>query len=80
MVRAARPKIRRALRQALRTDHVFTWPVPSRRLSRTDVHGPCRSSTGYLIEILPQGPMITKPIDCDGVAVDGGAGYKDNSK
>ena len=35
---------------------------------------------GYLVEILPQGPMITKPLDCAGVAVDGGEGYKDNSK
>jgi len=35
---------------------------------------------GYLIEILPQGPMITKPVDCDGITVEGGAGYKDNSK
>uniref|UniRef100_A0A7S2GKZ5 lactoylglutathione lyase n=1 Tax=Haptolina brevifila TaxID=156173 RepID=A0A7S2GKZ5_9EUKA len=35
---------------------------------------------GYLIEILPQGPMITKPIDCDGVTVDGGSGYVDKSK
>ena len=35
---------------------------------------------GYLIEVLPQGPMTTKPIDCLGVAVDGGDGYKDNSK
>ena len=35
---------------------------------------------GYLIEILPQGKMITKPVDCDGVAVDGGSGYVDNSK
>lgn len=35
---------------------------------------------GYLIEVLPQGPMLTKPVDCDGVAVDGGSGYKDNSK
>ncbi|KAH8060226.1 lactoylglutathione lyase [Aureococcus anophagefferens] len=34
---------------------------------------------GYLIEVLPQGPMLTKPVDCDGVAVDGGE-YKDNSK
>ena len=33
-----------------------------------------------LIEVLPQGEMITKPIDCDGIAVDGGSGYKDNSK
>ena len=31
---------------------------------------------GYLIEVLPQGPMLTKPVDCDGVAVDGGDGYK----
>ena len=35
---------------------------------------------GYLIEILPQGPMITKPVDHAGVAAEGGAGYKDNSK
>merc|ERR1719343_578259 len=35
---------------------------------------------GYLVEILPQGPMISKPVDCDGVAADGGDGYKDNSK
>jgi len=35
---------------------------------------------GYLVEILPQGEMITKPVDCAGVAVDGGEGYKDNSK
>jgi|TARA_B100000513_G_C11883584_1_gene180075 lactoylglutathione lyase len=35
---------------------------------------------GYLIEILPQGEMITKPLDCDGVALEGGEGYTDNSK
>eukprot|EP00316_Scyphosphaera_apsteinii_P012741 CAMPEP_0119321732 /NCGR_PEP_ID=MMETSP1333-20130426/56290_1 /TAXON_ID=418940 /ORGANISM="Scyphosphaera apsteinii, Strain RCC1455" /LENGTH=223 /DNA_ID=CAMNT_0007328773 /DNA_START=99 /DNA_END=770 /DNA_ORIENTATION=- len=35
---------------------------------------------GYLIEVLPQGKMITKPLDCAGVAVEGGVGYKDNSK
>jgi lactoylglutathione lyase len=35
---------------------------------------------GYLVEVLPQGPMVTRPVDCDGVAVDGGAGYVDNSK
>jgi len=35
---------------------------------------------GYLIEILPQGNMITKPTDCAGVAAEGGEGYKDNSK
>eukprot|EP00631_Chrysoreinhardia_giraudii_P000211 CAMPEP_0197421766 /NCGR_PEP_ID=MMETSP1170-20131217/10986_1 /TAXON_ID=54406 /ORGANISM="Sarcinochrysis sp, Strain CCMP770" /LENGTH=205 /DNA_ID=CAMNT_0042949043 /DNA_START=79 /DNA_END=696 /DNA_ORIENTATION=+ len=34
---------------------------------------------GYLVEVLPQGPLVTKPLDCDGVAVDGGAGYKDNA-
>ena len=35
---------------------------------------------GYLVEVLPRGPMIQKPVDCDGIAVDGGSGYKDNSK
>mmetsp|Transcript_35051 Transcript_35051/g.41837 ORF Transcript_35051/g.41837 Transcript_35051/m.41837 type:complete len:209 (+) Transcript_35051:56-682(+) len=35
---------------------------------------------GYLVEILPQGVMITKDVDCDGVRVDGGEEYKDNSK
>jgi lactoylglutathione lyase len=35
---------------------------------------------GYLVEILPQGPMISKPVDCDGVPAEGGEGYKDNSK
>ena len=35
---------------------------------------------GYLIEVLPQGEMITKELDCLGVALDGGEGYKDNSK
>jgi len=35
---------------------------------------------GYLIEVLPQGEMITNPVDCNGVAADGGSGYKDNSK
>ena len=35
---------------------------------------------GYLIEILPQGEMITKDVDCLGIARDGGEGYKDNSK
>mmetsp|Transcript_14620 Transcript_14620/g.45206 ORF Transcript_14620/g.45206 Transcript_14620/m.45206 type:complete len:241 (+) Transcript_14620:110-832(+) len=35
---------------------------------------------GYLIEVLPQGPMITKAVDCDGVAAEGGEGYKDNSR
>jgi len=36
---------------------------------------------GYLIEILPQGPMITKPVDCLGVELgDASQGYKDNAK
>jgi len=35
---------------------------------------------GYLVEILPQGDFVTKPVDCLGVRVDGSAGYKDNSK
>ena len=35
---------------------------------------------GYLIEILPLGKMITKPIDCAGVSADGGGGYVDKSK
>jgi lactoylglutathione lyase len=34
---------------------------------------------GYLIEVLPQGNMVTKPMDHAGVAVEGG-GYVDNSK
>ena len=34
---------------------------------------------GYLIEVLPQGPMATQEVDCDGVTVEGGA-YIDNSK
>mmetsp|Transcript_12925 Transcript_12925/g.30317 ORF Transcript_12925/g.30317 Transcript_12925/m.30317 type:complete len:214 (+) Transcript_12925:172-813(+) len=40
----------------------------------------------YLIEILPHaydlttGAMPTQPIDCMGIKLDGGAGYKDNSK
>lgn len=41
---------------------------------------------GYLVEILPQGydpatgTMPTQEVDCLGVRVDGGEGYKDNSK
>ena len=35
---------------------------------------------GYLIEILPQGKMVSEPVDCMGVAAEGGEGYKDNSK
>merc|ERR1711920_632311 len=31
---------------------------------------------GYLIEVLPQGKMITKPVDCNGITVDGGAWVK----
>jgi len=34
---------------------------------------------GYLIEVLPQGNLITKPVDHAGVLVEGG-GYVDNSK
>lgn len=35
---------------------------------------------GYLIEVLPQGEMVTEAVDCMGVAAEGGEGYKDNSK
>lgn len=35
---------------------------------------------GYSIEILPQGAFVTKDVDCNGVALEGGEGYKDNSK
>jgi len=35
---------------------------------------------GYLIEILPQAPITSQPVDCAGVEAEGGAGYKDNSK
>jgi lactoylglutathione lyase len=41
---------------------------------------------GYLVEVLPQaydpatGAMPTQPLDCLGVALEGGEGYKDNSK
>lgn len=35
---------------------------------------------GYLIEVLPQGAMVTEAVDCLGVAAEGGEGYKDNSK
>ncbi len=35
---------------------------------------------GYLVEVLPQGKMVPEAIDCMGVAAEGGAGYKDNSK
>ena len=35
---------------------------------------------GYLIEVLPQGPMVAQEVDCCGVRMDGGEGYKDNSK
>eukprot|EP00591_Stephanopyxis_turris_P000139 CAMPEP_0195520246 /NCGR_PEP_ID=MMETSP0794_2-20130614/16476_1 /TAXON_ID=515487 /ORGANISM="Stephanopyxis turris, Strain CCMP 815" /LENGTH=213 /DNA_ID=CAMNT_0040649565 /DNA_START=136 /DNA_END=777 /DNA_ORIENTATION=- len=35
---------------------------------------------GYLIEILPRGPFVTKEVDCCGATAEGGPGYKDNSK
>ena len=35
---------------------------------------------GYLIEVLPQGEMITKELDCCGIRADSGDQYKDNSK
>jgi len=38
---------------------------------------------GYLVEVLPKGqgfPFPTKEVDCCGVSLDGGEGYKDNSK
>ena len=35
---------------------------------------------GYLVEILPQGEFIKKNIDCNGILLDGGEGYKDNLK
>lgn len=35
---------------------------------------------GYLVEILPQGPFAPQKIDCCGVTLEGGPGYKDNSK
>eukprot|EP01063_Lacrimia_lanifica_P019442 TRINITY_DN2671_c0_g1_i2.p2 TRINITY_DN2671_c0_g1~~TRINITY_DN2671_c0_g1_i2.p2 ORF type:complete len:208 (+),score=70.20 TRINITY_DN2671_c0_g1_i2:48-671(+) len=35
---------------------------------------------GYLIEVLPQGPMIAQAVDHAGVPAEGGKGYTDNSK
>lgn len=35
---------------------------------------------GYLVEVLPQGVMVTEAVDCLGVPAEGGEGYKDNSK
>eukprot|EP00403_Amphidinium_massartii_P032148 CAMPEP_0178440824 /NCGR_PEP_ID=MMETSP0689_2-20121128/37041_1 /TAXON_ID=160604 /ORGANISM="Amphidinium massartii, Strain CS-259" /LENGTH=213 /DNA_ID=CAMNT_0020063737 /DNA_START=16 /DNA_END=654 /DNA_ORIENTATION=+ len=38
---------------------------------------------GYLVEVLPLGksfPFPTKDVDCLGVSLEGGEGYKDNSK
>lgn len=35
---------------------------------------------GYLVEVLPQGEMIQKPIDHAGIGLDEGSGYQDNSK
>ena len=34
---------------------------------------------GYLVEILPQGEMITKEVDHAGVRADGGSAYVDKS-
>ena len=41
---------------------------------------PKQSSQTRTAQVLPQGPMITKAVDCDGVAAEGGEGYKDNSR
>lgn len=37
---------------------------------------------GYLIEVLPQGPMVVQNVDCLGVeaSIGDGEGYRDNSK
>ena len=35
---------------------------------------------GYLIEVLAHGPQEKREVDCCGVRLDGGQGYKDNSK
>jgi len=35
---------------------------------------------GYLVEILPQGPITSQPVDAWGVGDDSGDQYKDNSK
>ena len=35
---------------------------------------------GYLVEVLPQGAMVTKEVDHAGVRADSGDNYKDNSK
>lgn len=37
---------------------------------------------GYLIEVLPRGPMVVQDVDCLGVEAEGGdgVGYKDNSQ
>ena len=35
---------------------------------------------GYLVEVLPQGEMIKKDVDCLGIQLEGGGEYKDNSK
>lgn len=34
---------------------------------------------GYLVEVLPQGPMVSQPVDCLGAKADEG-GYADNAK
>lgn len=38
-----------------------------------------RDPDGYLIEVLPQGPLVAKEVDCLGVRADCGDQYKDNS-
>ena len=35
---------------------------------------------GYLVEVLPKGDFVKKDVDCLGVKLDAGGGYKDNSK
>jgi len=35
---------------------------------------------GYLIEVVPQGAIVTKEIDCDGISASAATEYKDNSK
>jgi lactoylglutathione lyase len=35
---------------------------------------------GYLIEVLPQGEMVSEAVDCLQIPAEGGEGYIDNSK
>ena len=35
---------------------------------------------GYLIEVLHSGEPVRRDVDCLGVPLEGGEGYKDNSK